>query len=177
MDVQPGVDVPLKFLPHSRRLVRKFASLDVRDQLALLPAVLSLLVIRGRLRLQPFRKVLQWADRPSSQDAEQDGIDVQTARRIRALERVGHSLFPRNPCLTEALAAHRILRRRGFESVLRIGVRTESGKFKDAHAWVEHRGEVMIGARGMPLEQVPLPPITSGRASDDKPPSVNVRDT
>ena len=166
----------MKFLSQTRRFVRRFASLDIRDQLALLPATLSLLVIRGRLRLQPFRKVLEWADRPPNRELKRGGIDLPTERRIRALERAGHSLFPHNPCLTEALAAHRVLRRQGFESVLRIGVRTESGRFKDAHAWVEHRGEVMIGARGMPLEQVPLPPITSGRASGDKPPSDSVRD-
>ena len=49
-----------------------------------------------------------------------------------------HALGPAN-CLTRSLYLWWLLRRRGIDSPLRIGVRLAEGTF-DAHAWVEHDG-------------------------------------
>jgi hypothetical protein len=49
-----------------------------------------------------------------------------------------HTLGPRT-CLTRSLLLGWLLRRRGVESQLRIGVRLNQGVF-DAHAWVECSG-------------------------------------
>lgn len=50
-------------------------------------------------------------------------------------------------CLVEALAAHAMLRRRGFPSELRLGVRTPGSQAASlvAHAWVECDGVVVVG--------------------------------
>jgi hypothetical protein len=49
-----------------------------------------------------------------------------------------HTLGPRT-CLTRSLLLGWLLRRRGVESQLRIGVRLNQGAL-DAHAWVEWEG-------------------------------------
>ena len=141
-------------------LARRFAALDGRERLCLLPATMSLLLTRLRLRWLPLRKVLQWAELPVTETNDESGpVDPRTQCRIRAAERAGHWLFPRNPCLTQALVVHRLLRRRGHASELRIGIRASSGKLQDAHAWVEYRGVVWIGERGLSEAHIPLPPL------------------
>jgi hypothetical protein len=50
--------------------------------------------------------------------------------------------------LTQALAAHLLLLRNGFDAELCLGVaRGPGGNFR-AHAWVEQDGRVLIGAKG-----------------------------
>jgi hypothetical protein len=53
----------------------------------------------------------------------------------------------RRNCLTEALAAHTMLRRRGYDAELRLGVRKRSDNSRqlDGHAWVAYAGEVVVG--------------------------------
>jgi hypothetical protein len=141
-------------------LARRFSALQGRERLCLLPATASLLLARLRLRWLPLRKVLQWAELPVAETNNGSApVDPRTRCGIRAAERAGHWLFPRNPCLTQALVVHRLLRRRGHASELRIGIRATSGKLQDAHAWVEYGGVVWIGERGLSESHIPLPPL------------------
>ena len=53
---------------------------------------------------------------------------------------------PAATCLTQALAGQILLAQHGEPSLLRIGVaKNEAGKL-EAHAWVESRGRIVIGA-------------------------------
>lgn len=52
----------------------------------------------------------------------------------------------RSTCLVESLAADAMLRRHGYASEIRFGVRLPSGGALAAHAWVEHQGAVVFGA-------------------------------
>ena len=52
--------------------------------------------------------------------------------------------FGRPTCLAEAAVAYTMLRRRGFEPRLRIGVRRGESVL-EAHAWVECDGTVVMG--------------------------------
>ena len=47
-----------------------------------------------------------------------------------------------NTCLHRSLALWWLLRRRGFDSSLRLGMRRHDGRF-EAHAWVEHGGVIL----------------------------------
>lgn len=157
-------------------IVRKLSTLDRRDRLELLPAAWSLFAARLRLRFLPFPRALQWATAPAANPLKANSpLDRHTNRRIRAVERVGHRLFPHNPCLTEALVVQRFLRRRGYLSDLRFGVRKAQSRL-EAHAWVEYRGTVIIGARGLSREHVPLPQFgvssTGGKADKRADPNV-----
>jgi hypothetical protein len=140
-------------------LLRKLRSLNGEDRVALIPATLRLLTVRVALRILPFRTVLRWAERPVKEDQSPRHLAPGTLRRIRALERAGHGLFPKNPCLTQALAAHRLLRKKGQPSELRIGVRRTTERLLEAHAWVENRGEILIGERGLADGHVSFPSI------------------
>jgi hypothetical protein len=54
-------------------------------------------------------------------------------------------------CLTQALAAHVLLARRGYPALLRLGVAKGEREQFQAHAWVESEGKIMIG--GSELER------------------------
>lgn len=59
-------------------------------------------------------------------------------------------------CLTRSLVLQTILRRRGLDARLRIGVRRDSGQHR-AHAWVEWQGHPLcetddVARRFLPLE-------------------------
>ena len=52
--------------------------------------------------------------------------------------------FP-TTCLTNSLVVDGMLRRRGYASEIRFGVRPPEGGALAAHAWVEHDGRVVFG--------------------------------
>lgn len=80
------------------------------------------------------------------------------AERIAWCVSVASRYIPGATCLTQALTAQIFLVRRGYDSVLRIGVgRNPQGIFA-AHAWVEQEGRVIIGEFGYE-EFTPLPQI------------------
>ena len=91
----------------------------------------------------------------------------ETERELRtmvwAVTAVGNRLFPTTPCLTQAVVVHRLFRRRGRSSELRIGVRKDGrGRF-GAHAWVESDGEIVIGGEGLSAGFVPLTSVLPDR--------------
>ena len=70
---------------------------------------------------------------------------VPANRVAWAVEAASQHLTGGKTCLNQALAAQMLLTRRGHPATVRIGaVRDEGGEF-EAHAWVESRGEVVIG--------------------------------
>ena len=62
-----------------------------------------------------------------------------------AVRRCAGRLMPRYTCLPQALAGYVLCRRRGYPVRLRLGVlrRTEGELL--AHAWLEYRGDVVLG--------------------------------
>ena len=52
----------------------------------------------------------------------------------------------RSTCLVESLAVDAMLRRRGYASEIRFGVRPPREGVLAGHAWVEHEGDVVFGA-------------------------------
>ena len=145
-------------------LLRSLRALGAREQLALIPATLQMIVARAALRTLPLRKILELVDRPVRDGNDSAPLNARTVRRIRAIERVGHGLFPRSPCLTQAVVVQRLLRQKGHASDLRIGVRKGHGQPLEAHAWVEYQGVVVIGARGLSEEHVRLPALATAKA-------------
>ena len=62
------------------------------------------------------------------------------------------------PCLTQALAAQLLLKRQGYPASLRIGVSRTAEKQLQAHAWVESKDRVVVGA-GELSRYTPLPAL------------------
>ena len=146
-----------------RVLLRRLQALEPRELLALVPATIQVIVARAALRALPLRKVLERVDHPLQDVNTALQLDDRTRRHIRAIERVGHGLFPKSPCLTQAIVVQRLLRKKGHASDLRIGVRKGTGQPLEAHAWVEYRGAVVIGARGLSEEHTRLPSLAPAK--------------
>ena len=151
-----------------KALLRRLRTLDVGEISALVPATLQMVVARATLRALPLRKVLERVDLPIQCVSDHAPLNVRTLRRIRAIERVGHGLFPKSPCLTQAIVVQRLLRKKGYASDLRIGVRKGHGQPLEAHAWVEYRGAVVIGARGLSEEHTRLPSLAVDKSPKAK---------
>ena len=145
-------------------LLRRLRALGAREQLALIPATLQMMVARAALRTLPLRKILERVDLSVQDSNDAAPLNARTLQRIHAIERVGHGLFPRSPCLTQAVVVQRMLRQKGHASDLRIGVRKGHGQPLEAHAWVEYQGVVVIGARGLSEEHVRLPALATVKA-------------
>lgn len=79
-------------------------------------------------------------------------------RVVGAVHAVGKRLLGDKPCLTQALVAQRLLRQKGYDTVLRLGV-TKDGKELLAHAWLERDGQVVIGGNASQTRYTPLVPV------------------
>jgi hypothetical protein len=110
-----------------------------------LEAAVSLTIARLALLLLPAKWVFAWAARPprSVQRFRESEIEWVSW----AIDRVGSSFFFGAICLPRALAAQRMIRRRGILSHLCLGVSRKNDTII-AHAWIEIGGEVIVGAAG-----------------------------
>jgi hypothetical protein len=121
----------------------------------LVQAGILLLAIRAGLLVVPFsvlRNALAWL----ATTRTRRGNAGDAGWVIWAVERVGGRFPAIGTCLTEALAAHVLLGRRGQQSDLRIGVRRGANGEFAAHAWLEDDGVVLIGG-GCHSSYVPMP--------------------
>jgi hypothetical protein len=108
-------------------------------------------LVRLGLWLLPYGRVrrLTMVPRREPTAAASDTLTRATARptpdeiawAVTAVSR----RVPRASCLTQALAAQRLLAQDGYASRLQIGVaRNPAGTF-EAHAWLECEGRIVIG--------------------------------
>ena len=108
------------------RKLAKARELSHGEWLLLLQSSVFLPAVRCGLKLLPFKTVMALF-------AGKQSLEVASCH---------HFLKP--TCLEKALLLIRILRQRGLEADLRIGTAKTDGRF-EAHAWVEHRGQVLLG--------------------------------
>jgi hypothetical protein len=109
--------------------------------LSIVRAAWWLLAARACLVFWPGR-ALAWRtgtvrpEKAPGETAEQLALAVQrTARRL-----------PFRPtCLEQALALERLLHAAGLDAAVVLGVR-RVGRALDAHAWIEHQGQILLGA-------------------------------
>lgn len=67
---------------------------------------------------------------------------VTAKRTAHLVNQIARCWFPVGNCLKQSLTLWFLLRRRGINSALRVGVRRHEGDFQ-AHAWVEYGGCVV----------------------------------
>ena len=120
------------------RKLSQFRALTPAERRTVLGAMLRLPLLWIGLRLLGLQRLqarlqrtpLAPATTPSLAELQRLGYLVNAA--------ANQALGPAN-CLTRSLYLWWLLRRRGVESELRIGVRLADGAL-EAHAWVEHAG-------------------------------------
>jgi hypothetical protein len=129
-----------------RRRLRTLLTLSGAE-LALLVEALGLVsAVRVGLWLLPspviLRRVRALAAHTPGERRTRDSV----AAVIWAVETVA-SAVPGATCLTQAIAALILLRRRGLEARLRLGVAVGARGELLAHAWLERQGRILLGAR------------------------------
>jgi|SRR5215210_3848172 len=122
----------------------------------LLPTIKASLIV---LRFQTLRGLL--ARLTGSPLGIQKSKGGSTEEVVWAVESAGRLMPWASTCLTQALAAQVLLLRRGRPALVHIGTfKGGDGDF-EAHAWVECRGEVLMG--GHELERfTPLVVLDGG---------------
>lgn len=138
----------MDWLARAPRLTANFFALDTAEQRLIVEALAMLTTAAVEARLFPVRRYLDATTFTPSSTAEPIDSTVHRRRALDvaiALRRAARALPWHSTCLIEALAARRMLGRRGLTSSLRIGVRLGANGDVEAHAWVEYQGEVLIG--------------------------------
>jgi hypothetical protein len=125
-------------------LARKFRLLGWPDRVRIIKAIVLLVMTRAALGVLTFSTVVRIAERLGTRAASR-APTPELLRMAWAVEAMGNRLFPRNPCLTNAIVVHVLLRRSGCHSKLRIGVKKDSERTLRAHAWVEIGSVIVIG--------------------------------
>ena len=138
--------------------VRKFLHLSSRDQLFLVKTAGLVGLIRLGLWVLPFQTLGRLLTKLSPATPAPPSNPV-AANRIGWAVDITSRYIPDATCLTQALAAQFLLKRRGVAAELRIGVaKSATGQF-EAHAWVESDGQVVIGGVESPHRFAAFPSL------------------
>lgn len=129
---------------------------DWRWRLLVGEAMLRLSLARMLVRLVPLRWWGHWLGRAAPHQAGQGEADPAAWRLARAVLRGAARLPFETKCLPRAIALHTMLRRNNLESRMVIAVLDprRRGDLEDLHAWVESKGEIVIGALDFPFHPV-----------------------
>jgi hypothetical protein len=130
-------------------MLSRFLRLPRAERVLVVQTVLLLAAIRAGLRVFAYATVSGLLGRLSCPIAAKPSGDAVTPERtLELVEAVARRVPAIGTCLTQAMAAHVLLARRGYTSDLRIGVRRDERGHFTAHAWLEHRGTIVLGAAG-----------------------------
>lgn len=132
-----------------------------RDRKLILDTVILLAAMRLGLRFLPFQTLqnkLETASQLFPKAKEQLSVG-----KIIWVVNASSRYMPGVKCLARALTAQVLMKQHGHPSELRIGVaKGETGEL-EAHAWIEHRGRVVIGALNDLQRYVPMPSFKGSR--------------
>ena len=93
-----------------------------------------------------FTRIGPWATKPISAGSELPPESLQQELR-QGISIAARNLPWKCVCLPRVVAGKMFLARRGFGSMIRLGVDVKGGALS-AHAWLEVGTEILIGARG-----------------------------
>jgi transglutaminase superfamily protein len=135
------------------------------DWWLLIKAALLLEAIKLSLLLLPFRTSMRLLTRVAGWPVGPWHAGYHPADRVPwAVELASRCTPGAKSCLTHALAAQVMLGRRGYPTLLHIGVANGEQRRFQAHAWLESKGKVIIGGS----EQEPFAPLAILQAGELK---------
>jgi hypothetical protein len=122
-------------------------------ELKLIPTALwQLLIARLKVSLLPSKTWMNSLNRQSSQPSVNDHKNPDHAFML-TLPKAINGLSRRTPwqstCLVKALAANRILAKRGIKSHLHLGVKRSKTQGIEAHAWLTVGSKVILGGENL----------------------------
>jgi transglutaminase superfamily protein len=138
--------------------LRRYRALTGSDRQLVTEAAMFLGAARLGIALLPFpvmRNLLdRFTDKRGRSGFSRDR-DENSSRPRMPIERVSWAVTAvsrrvpfQTTCLVDSLAVDAMLRRRGYHSQIRFGVRMPDGARLAAHSWVEHDGKIVFGATG-----------------------------
>lgn len=138
--------------PAFRRKLRTWAALPRSDKWLSLELALELARARFQVSFVPLRVYARDLGIPQIPSGPDDPGDLEPVLhtvhlldQVRSLTRSLSSVLPFDcTCLVRALAAFRVLRRRGCRASLFLGVRKNPSDM-EAHAWLSHGSRVITG--------------------------------
>ena len=142
------------------RVLAKFCRRPSRDRRLLVSAAALHLLVAIGVRVLPFAWVRHALDRLAAFGSQARSAANLEARVVWAV-RTAASLLPGANCLTEALVARCLLTHFQRDATLCFGVSRVQPVDRplDAHAWLEHAGRAVMGARAVDYEPL-CPPRT-----------------
>jgi Transglutaminase-like superfamily len=120
--------------------LKRLLQLPAHERWLLIQSAVLLLLVRAALWPLPFEVLLRWTGR-IGQPARPRSIHRCHRLAVRRASR----LVPGATCLTPALAGRILLGRGGHPRELRVGAAKSPASGFEAHAWLEHRGQVVLG--------------------------------
>ena len=127
------------------RRLRRFLFLPPAERGLLVRVAILLWAIRLGLWLLPFQSLRRLLARVGSVPLRWRNAGQLSPDRIAWMVAIASRCVPQATCLTQALGAQLLLEREGYPARLHIGVaKGERGQLQ-AHAWLEHDGQVIVG--------------------------------
>jgi hypothetical protein len=127
------------------RRFRSAAALSVQEWAVVIEAFVLTPLAAVAVRSLRLDRVVELVARGRVRETDADGLSP--LRTAQLVDRVASCLFAR--CLVKAVVLHGVLRRRGVDSVVVLGLATGAST-PSAHAWLEHGGRVLLGAGVVP---------------------------
>jgi hypothetical protein len=127
-----------------RRRITRFLQSPARERWLFLRAALVLAAVRVAVWLLPLKTTLRLISRVRDRRGPFQVDEPRVHELTQAVRRAGR-VIPKANCLPQALAGQILLGRGGHESEVRIGVCQDPERGFEAHAWLEHQGEVVLG--------------------------------
>lgn len=127
--------------------LRKFSQLRGRERGLFLEAFVLLGLARLAVLTLPCRWITGWmgaagAETPSSVEPALSDLAAAISREV---QRASRYTPWRSQCLPQAMAAKRMLRRRGHASTLYLGVARQGRSSLSAHAWLRCGTVILTG--------------------------------
>ncbi len=130
--------------------VRRYRGLPASRRALLREALGALVWSRLAMAFLPFRRLASRIEDPAGAGASSLGEEASLlVQEVGWAVQAAAGRVPWDSrCLAQALAAGRMLRRRGLPSVLYLGVRRESASGFSAHAWLRCGPHAVTGGDG-----------------------------
>ena len=124
----------------------KLFGLSHRDRQLLINAFILLLLIRFGLWLLPFQQLQKVLDLIDADKADQPSRHATGLGKIVTAVNISSRYTPGGAkCLARALTTQSLMKQQGYTPQLRLGVAKGTQGTFEAHAWVEHQGQIVIG--------------------------------
>ena len=141
-----------------RRKAETWHSLSKSDRALVIKAMFLLPIVATSLKTVGLRRTQSWLTRnslgPILPPTEQTRANVRRAAQMVAVACRRHPL--RSNCLPRTIVLWSLLRRRGIDADVRIGVRCDTEGAVKAHAWLEWNGEVLNDAADVARQYLPF---------------------